>query len=151
MPSLNAQEAYAAAMAGFDTHKIAGHGTLKRLQNQSQGYVSPINRKPTNNNSLQNAPAHLQKSHTDGQLKLRTTRTEEGEEYEDMGRAGIMGANSYSSIESGGDRSLGMMKHGSSEKGLAHQKDSVAKGEAAESGAYFYCKVLVRRTLEFNI
>ena len=134
MPSLNAQEAYAAAMAGFDTHKIAGHGTLKRLQPQSHGYVSPVMRKTPNNNGLQHAPPHLQKSHTDGQLKLRTTRNDGGEEYGDAGRVGMMGANSFSSIDSGTERSLGMMKHGSSEKALGHQGDSLAKGETAESG-----------------
>ena len=133
-PSLKAQEAYAAAMAGFDTHKIAGHGTLKRLQPQSHGYVSPVMRKTPNNNGLQHAPPHLQKSHTDGQLKLRTTRNDGGEEYGDAGRVGMMGANSFSSIDSGTERSLGMMKHGSSEKALGHQGDSLAKGETAESG-----------------
>ena len=134
MPSLNAQEAYAAAMAGFDTHKIAGHGTLKRMQQQPHGYVSPAMRRTPNNNVLQNPPAHLQKSHTDGQLKLRTTRNEEGDEYGDTGRIGMMGSSSFSSIDSGAERSLGIMKHGSSEKVLGQQGDSHVKGDAAESG-----------------
>ena len=101
MPSLNAQEAYAAAMAGFDTHKIAGHGTLKRLQQQAtQGYTSPNARRPISNSSLQNTPPHLQKSFTDGQLKLRTiARNEAGEDNYEERRTGKLG------VSSGSDRS----------------------------------------------
>ena len=137
MPSLNAQEAYAAAMAGFDTHKIAGHGTLKRLQ-QHHGYSTPVNRSPHHSNAFPNAPAYLQKSHTDGQLRLRGTRNEGGEENEDIGRVGMIGANSYSTIEGNAERSLGLMKHGSSEKVMLNQGDSVVKGESAASGKLKY-------------
>ena len=133
MPSLNAQEAYAAAMAGFDTHKIAGHGTLKRLQ-QQPGYSSPNSRKPIGNTSLHNTPPHLQKSHTDGQLKLRSIgRNEEAESNEER-RGGIIGSSSYSSIDSGADRSSSTVKHGSSEKELIHRMDSIGGGREAESG-----------------
>ena len=136
MPSLNAQEAYAAAMAGFDTHKIAGHGTLKRLQQHStQGYSSPAVRRPASNNSLQNTPPHLQKSHTDGQLKLRTiARNDEGDHNSGDRRAGIMGSTSYSSIDSGAERSSGGMKHGSSDKGLIREMNSSGGSREAESG-----------------
>ena len=138
MPSLNAQEAYAAAMAGFDTHKIAGHGTLKRLQQHStQGYSSPAVRRPVSNNSLQNTPPQLQKSHTDGQLKLRTmAKNDDGGRNDEDRRAGIMGSNSYSSIDSGAERSAGGMKHGSSDKGLIRQMDSLGGGREAESGKW---------------
>merc|ERR1712223_1590099 len=132
MPSLNAQEAYAAAMAGFDTHKIAGHGALKRLQ-QQPGYSSPNSRKPIGNASLHNTPPHLQKSHTDGQLKLRSIgRNEEAESNEER-RGGIIGSSSYSSIDSGADRSSSTVKHGSSEKELIHRMDSIGGGREAES------------------
>ena len=134
MPSLNAQEAYAAAMAGFDTHKIAGHGTLKRLQHQ-QG--TGTNQK-IHDTALQHTHAHLQKSHTDGQLKLRTTRNESGAEEGDTGRITIMGANSSSSIDSGVERSLGLIKHGgpshSSEQNLVNQPDTGLKEGTADSG-----------------
>lgn len=137
MPSLNAQEAYAAAMAGFDTHKIAGHGTLKRLQHQ-QGYTTGANLKIHNENALQHAPAHLQKSYTDGQLKLRTGRNEDGAEDDDIGRIAFIGANSSSSIDSGVERSLALMKHGgpshSSEQNLLNQPDSIIKEGTADSG-----------------
>ena len=145
MPTLNAQEAYAAAMAGFDTHKIAGHGTLKRLQHQ-QGYTTEANQKIHNNNTPQHAPPHLQKSHTDGQLKLRTTRNEDRAGNDDIGRISI-GANSSSSIDSGVERSLALIKHGgpsrSSEQNLVNQPDSIMKEGTADSGKYINYAVLV--------
>ena len=135
MPSLNAQEAYAAAMAGFDTHKIAGHGTLKRMQHH-QGYVSPLNSRAHGNNGIRSPPAYLQKSHTDGQLKLSGLKHENVTEGDVEGQIARMGKNSYSSNDSSGTgRSFGLMKHGSSEKALAHLDDSVGK-DRAESGNY---------------
>ena len=150
MPSLNAQEAYAAAMAGFDTHKIAGHGTLKRLQQQTtQGYSSPNTRRPLSS-TLQNTPPHLQKSHTDGQLKLRTVSRNDGEGNNEERRIGTIGSGSYSSIDCGGERPSAMLKHGSSEKVLAHQMDSIGGGQEAESGKSHLISIKSVVEFEYN-
>ena len=141
MPSLNAQEAYAAAMAGFDTHKVAGHGTLKRMQQQAPLSPGMQHGKMSSDKSAvqQYSPVHLQKSHTDGHLMLRTRDNGSGEsnEIEQMKMGG--GATNSSSVDNGIEKTMIKLKH---ESPVSHpllgytvdQPESLLKDGSTDSG-----------------
>ena len=128
MPTLNAQEAYAAAMAGFDTHKVAGHGTLKRLQ-QAHTPGTPQRAHMEKGRAPQHSPAHLQKSYTDGQLKISTLRSEDEE------------ARISSSVDSGVERSHALFKHGepvnpNNQVGTIHHQEEALQDGSSDSGKH---------------